>query len=580
MEKVSFIITLIIAHAIVFLAPIQSSGQSSPHQKVKMASLSYVPVKWDKAANIATIEQLVEEAVVGGAECIITPEGGLEGYLINVVNESDEPVKPDLERRFKEIAESEEGENVLKIKDLARKHGVDIVLGFLERDGDILYNTSAWINAQGKIIHKHRKTQMAQEYFTPEYYHPGNDIDAFDTRFGRMGIMICYERQVPEVARVLALAGASIILNPSYGGRGEWNSTMLRARARDNDAWLIFTHPKQTLVIDDGGEMIVYKDHEDGPGVVFFDVPQDLAPGDKLGKRRPEVFAKKIATTIADEKQPFPGSEKIKVASVQIHSVHSMDSNVNKMIKKIEHCASSGVQVALFHECATTGYYTEDILRYTEKDFIDAERRISLACKAQGIYVVYGSPYYEQGTRYNMGIVINDQGETIYRQAKIQLVGGDEGWARPGTRLSTFKIGDKTCSMIICHDSRYPELVRLPVMKGSRLVFYMSSESNITRESKIIPYRAQVVARAVENNVYVVQSNEAQNFSTMEGSHGQSRIVAPDGVLLQEASIFGEDVLIVELDLSKSSGGLAKKSLQSALFKAWWEEGLKLIGTQ
>jgi predicted amidohydrolase len=292
------------------------------------------------------------------------------------------------------------------------------------------------------------------------------------------------------------------------------------------------------------------------------------------------VFAKKIATTVADENHPIPGSEKIKVASVQIHSVHSMDSNVNKMIEKIEHCASRGVQVALFHECATTGYYTEDILRYTEKDFIDAERRISLACKTQGIYVVYGSPYYEQGTRYNMGIVINDQGETIYRQAKIQLVGGDEGWAKPGTRLSTFKIGDKTCSMIICHDSRYPELVRLPVLKGSRLVFYMSSESNITRESKIIPYRAQVVARAVENNVYVVQSNEAQNFSTMEGSHGQSRIVAPDGVLLQEASISGEDVLIGELDLSESSGGLAKKSLRSDLFKAWWEEGLKLIGTQ
>ena len=94
MEKVSFIITLIIAHVIFFLVPLQSSAQSSLHRKVKMASLSYVPVKWDKAANIATIEQLVEEAVVGGAECIITPEGGLEGYLINVVNESDESVKP------------------------------------------------------------------------------------------------------------------------------------------------------------------------------------------------------------------------------------------------------------------------------------------------------------------------------------------------------------------------------------------------------------------------------------------------------------------------------------------------------
>jgi predicted amidohydrolase len=176
-----------------------------------------------------------------------------------------------------------------------------------------------------------------------------------------------------------------------------------------------------------------------------------------------------------------------------------------------------------------------------------------------------------------LSVVINDQGETIYRQAKIQLVGGDTGWAAPGNRLGLFQIDDDTCSLIICHDSRYPELVRLPVIKGSRLVFYMSNESGIEAEHKIDPYRAQVVARAVENNVYIVQANAPQTLSPLEGSHGQSRIVGPDGSLLKEASIMGEDVLIEVLDLGKSTGRLANKSLRAKFLKEWWEDGLMRI---
>ena len=93
----------------------------------------------------------------------------------------------------------------------------------------------------------------------------------------------------------------------------------------------------------------------------------------------------------------------------------------------------------------------------------------------------------------------------------------------------------------------------------------------------MVPYRAQVVARAVENNVYIVQSNAPQTLSPLEGSHGQSRIVAPDGTLLKEASMMGEDVLIEVLDLNRSTGNLAKKSLRAKFLKDWWENGLKKI---
>ncbi len=574
MRNIKFISLLILSNIFVQLLATQGMPVDQDGE-IMVASLSFIPKKWDKEANLATIDKMAREAAAHGAKIIVTSEGALDGYLINELLEKKDRAKWDL--KFKEMAESVDDPGVMKIRELARELQVDFVLGFLERDGDVLYNSCAWINAQGDIVHVHRKTHMAQAYFDPDFYHPGYKISAFDTRYGRMGMMICYERQVPEVAGALALDGARYIINPSYGGRGEWNTTMLRARARDNQAWLLFTHPKQTLVVSKEGEVMVDVDDEKGAGIVYTSLEKMDKPASKLLKRRPEVFAGQLSKPIEKGNQRSSSPGQLTVASVQFRSVHNMKDNVNRICKYLKYCAKEGARVALFPECATSGYFTEDILSYTEKDFQDAEKEMAAVCAEYKIYAVVGTPYFEDGVRYNMALVIDDHGETIYRQAKIQLVGGDTGWAAPGNSLGLFKIDDDTCSLIICHDSRYPELVRLPVMKGSHLVFYMSNESGIKEEHKIDPYRAQVVARAVENNVYIVQANAPQTLSPLEGSHGQSRIVAPDGTLLQEASMMGEDVLIEVLDLSKSTGGLAKKSLRAKFLKEWWEDGLEKI---
>jgi len=574
MRNTKFISLLILSN--IFIQILAAQGMPDAQDgEIKVASLSFVPKKWDKEANLATINNMAREAATNGAKIIVTSEGALDGYLINVVLEKKDREKWD--NKFWEIAESIDDPGVLKIRELARELKVDFVLGFLERDGDALYNSSAWINADGEIVYVHRKTHMAQPYFEPDFYHPGYEISAFDTRFGRMGLMICYERQVPEVAAALALDGARYIINPSYGGRGEWNTTMLRARARDNQAWLLFTHPKQTLAISYEGEVLIDVDDEKGAGIVYTRLEKMDKPASKLLKRRPEVFAGQLSNPIEKGNQRSSTPGQLKVASVQFRSMHNMKENVNQICEYLKYCANQGARVALFPECATSGYFTEDILAYAEKDFLDAEKEMAAVCAEYKIYAVVGTPYFENGIRYNMALVINDLGETIYRQAKIQLVGGDTGWSEPGNKLGLFKIDDDTCSLIICHDSRYPELVRLPVMRGSRLVFYMSNESGIKEEHKIDPYRAQVVARAVENNVYVIQANAPQTLSPLEGSHGQSRIVAPDGTLLQEASMLGEDILIEVLDLEKSTGNLAKKSLRAKFLKDWWEDGLMKI---
>ncbi len=543
--------------------------------KVKIASLSYIPVKWDKEANLKTIEKMARTAASKGAQILITPEGGLEGYLIDELLRSPEREK--WEPRFREIAEPLDGPTVMKVRDLAQELKVDIVLGFLERDGQILYNSCAWIDSVGEVIHVHRKTQLAEPYFDPEYYHPGYEAKAFDTRFGRMGMLICFERQIPEVASALALDGARVLINPSYGSRGEWNTIMLRTRARDNEAYLVFTHPRQTLVISPDGSIIADVDKEGGAGIIYAELNLVLRPPEKLTKRRPEVFEEGITENLPGASKRLSRPGHISVAAVQMHSSHSLKENVEKICRHLSECAQKGVRVAVFPECATTGYFSDEITGYSIEDYLNAEKEIANSCISNKIYAVVGTPYFEDGQRYNMALVIDDKGQTIHRQVKINLVGGDKPWAQPGNRLGIFRIDGEICSIIICHDSRYPELVRLPAIKGARLIFYLSCESNITSEYKIEPYRAQVVARAVENNVYIVQANTPQRINPLEGSHGQSRIVDPNGNLIQEASIFNEEVLTEELDLTKASGGTAKRSLEAGFLNEWWEKGLELV---
>src|SRR5262249_7766287 len=174
---------------------------------------------------------------------------------------------------------------------------------------------------------------------------------------------------------------------------------------------------------------------------------------------------------------------------------------------------------------------------------------------------------------FNSAVVIDPSGKVLERYHKVQLA---ESWPEPGDHLSVFQVDGVPCSAIICHDERYPELVRLPVLAGARVVFYLSPEAGWRAENKITPYRAQVQARAVENTVYVVHANAPANPDAT-GSHGQSRLVAPDGNVIQEASVFGEDVLAGTLDLSKATGGNARRRLTRGPLTRWWEEGLKQV---
>lgn len=119
--------------------------------------------------------------------------------------------------------------------------------------------------------------------------------------------------------------------------------------------------------------------------------------------------------------------------------------------------------------------------------------------------------------------------------------------------------------------------VALPVLAGARIIFYISCESSIVEEHKIEPYRAQIVDRAVENSVHIVQANAPAEKQTLGDSHGQSRIIKPEGNIVREASIFEEEVLVANVDLGEATGNFARNSLRCEFVRSWWESGVAKV---
>ncbi len=246
---------------------------------------------------------------------------------------------------------------------------------------------------------------------------------------------------------------------------------------------------------------------------------------------------------------------------------------MRRTIGLLEDCAERDVQIAVFPECSLSGYAPQYIpaLKYEEIEAAIAE--VAKACGRLQIAAVIGCPVRDGDKLYNSAIIINERGRVIERYHKVQLA---ENWPTGGDHLSVYRLFGVPCSTIVCHDERYPELVRLPTLAGAKVIFYLSHESGILQESKIGPYRAQIQARAVENTVFIAHANAPANDDT-SGSHGQSRLIAPDGNILQEASVFKEEVLVADFELAKATATNARRSVTRGPLIKWYEEGLKQV---
>jgi omega-amidase len=273
--------------------------------------------------------------------------------------------------------------------------------------------------------------------------------------------------------------------------------------------------------------------------------------------------------------------KKLKVAAVQLHVGEDIEANARKIVAQLKQLAKAGVEVASFQEGALFGYSCRPAFwkRFDPARIEKAEKQITRTCKQHRIAAVVGSVHEEDGKRFNSLLVVDRDGTVSGRYGKIHLAG--EKWCEPSQHLPIYKLCGVDCCFLICHDVRYPELVRLPAASGAQICFFCSCESPITNEGKLSAYRSMPISRATENSIFVVMANapaDPDDINRSGSSHGESKFIHPDGNVLQEAGYFTEEVLVQDLDLTAATGGMARRAVNDhTALRSWLQAGLDIV---
>lgn len=273
---------------------------------------------------------------------------------------------------------------------------------------------------------------------------------------------------------------------------------------------------------------------------------------------------------------------RIRVAACQILTYSDLEKSVQKIIQWMNSASEDGVDVVVFPEACLCGYQGDDNYwkKANPKDFENAELKIVAASKSLEIAVVLGTAHWEAGQLFNSLLAIDKGGKVRGRYAKTHLA---ESWPGlvPGKILPIYTLaGVKSC-FIICHDVRYPELVRLPAAAGAQICYFISNESPLTKEHKLSAYKAMPIARATENGIFCVMANapaDPENINAPNQSHGNSKIIHPDGNVIAEAGYFEEKLLSATIDIGQATRSIALRAVKDdTILKDWLNRGVRLV---
>ncbi len=262
---------------------------------------------------------------------------------------------------------------------------------------------------------------------------------------------------------------------------------------------------------------------------------------------------------------------KLQVAAVQMKFRPTIRENVERIIELIHSSARGGADVILFPECAVTGYRRE--FKGLETGSVHrACAEVARAARETRCNVLAGSPTFRNGKWFNSLLVFNRRGRSVFQYSKIHLTTEDARFFTPGNSPAFFHLDGIPCTAIICHERRYPELVRLPAMLGAQVVFHPNAGLDRLEVSKTKRRgRDGIAVRAFENQIYYVFANSVGPQGNGLWSAGDSKIVAPDSRVLALANNRDEMVIQAELDLTKAGRKYAREAQDQPVFlrNAW-----------
>lgn len=265
---------------------------------------------WDIEANLARAEELVREAAGQGANVVLLQELFATPYFC-----------PDQKSEYFALARPAEGNaTIARFAALAAELEVVLPVSFFERANNAYFNSVAIVDADGSVLGLYRKSHIPQGpgYEEKFYFNPGDTgFQAWETRFGTIGVGICWDQWFPECARAMALKGADILLyptaigsepdNPELDSRDHWqrvmqghagaNLTVLAASNRigvEESEAATMTFYGSSFIAGPTGEMVAEANRTDQAVITAsFDLAEIRAKRAAWGlfrDRRPELY--------------------------------------------------------------------------------------------------------------------------------------------------------------------------------------------------------------------------------------------------------------------------------------------------
>ena len=237
----------------------------------------------------------------------------------------------------------------------------------------------------------------------------------------------------------------------------------------------------------------------------------------------------------------------MKISVSQMAVVPSLEKNTETVLDALRAAAASKTDVVVFPETALTGYLGITLNKLDDLDPVaihDALTYIQTQCRELGIAAVIGQYFKRCGFWLNNSVAIDRHGRIVASYDKCQLVDQDCYAITPGNRFPVFQLDGVTCSMAVCHDIRYPEILLQYGRARSQVHFHLFYGLRNKRDiSHQRHYDACILTRAVENGFFIAGANVAENEQMV-----RSQIMSPDGQLCAKAESWHAQALYAEVD--------------------------------
>ncbi|WP_420344123.1 nitrilase-related carbon-nitrogen hydrolase [Paenirhodobacter sp.] len=535
----------------------------------KAAAIQFEPVMFAKERNVTRLLDLCREAAQGGARLIVTPEMGTTGYCWYDRAE----VAPEVE--------TIPGPTTARFADIAAAHDCYIVVGLPEVDPatGLYYNSAALIGPEG-VVGVHRKSHP---YISEPKWAASGDVahQVFDTKIGRIALLICMDLHFFETVRLETLGGADVICHISNWLAERTPAPYWITRAWENGCYVIEANRwgLERTVQFSGGSCIIAPDGsvdaqtDGGDAIVTGTIdPARTRARMVLGEpvfelRRPALYKTLMTNSFTWNpldyfrlygRQPLPAGRASTLAVAQFAPAADPAANLATVARLAAEAAGAGAALLVLPELALNGPETAEAL---DGPLIDRFTRIAMRHR---LHIVAGFAETDGARRYNSVVLSGPEGRVgSYR--KIHLAQADRAWASAGDSWRHFDLPFGRLGLITGTDALPPESIRVLALAGCDIVACPAAlPPGFTgaHAGTAIPHNAPIPtgadpfhwhafrARSGENNLHLAFANRME-----AGNPGLSGIFGADTFAFprhESAVLEEEGMALLRIDLTNA----------------------------